>query len=174
MWSIFYWPVTCWNHKVMRRNWPTNHFLGANSSATSIKNLMRCSFAEEMALCKVSQKTHLDYAEYDIVEWEFIEQSLRLRNVSTRQVLRSAKKDGDYKPCLMKINFAPSWIVDATLEVFRTKRRRLQGEVHMHPDKPHDPWTKRKIKLELTVLLVKCQEQKTWKCQALPTQKYPV
>ncbi|VDP22781.1 unnamed protein product [Schistosoma margrebowiei] len=64
----------------------------------------------------------------------------------------------------------------ATLEAFRANRRWVPTEINMHPDRPHDARIKRKGKLELTIPLVDCLDNKiTCSGQGLPyINKLPV
>ncbi|CAH8453908.1 unnamed protein product [Schistosoma bovis] len=108
----------------------------------------------------------------DIREWKFIKQSLRLKHILTQHVTRLAKKDGDLRPRLMKITFPSSHMAAAVLEAFRADRRRLPPGIHMHPDRPYEVRTKNKGKLELTIPLVDClNDKKTCKGQGLPPRQ---
>ncbi|CAI2726671.1 unnamed protein product [Schistosoma spindalis] len=99
-------------------------------------------------------------ANSDIREWKFIKQSLRLKNILSQHVMRLAKKDGDPRPRLLRITFPSSHMAAATLEAFRVNRRRLPTGIHMHPDRPYDARIKHKGKLELTIPLVDCLQDK--------------
>ncbi|VDP53433.1 unnamed protein product [Schistosoma margrebowiei] len=105
----------------------------------------------------------------DIREWKFIKQSLRLKHILTQHVTRLAKKDGDLRPRQMKITFPSSQMAAAVLEAFRANRHQLPPGIHMHPDRPYEARIKHKGKLELTIPLVDClNDKKTCKGQGLP------
>ncbi|VDP20638.1 unnamed protein product [Schistosoma margrebowiei] len=60
----------------------------------------------------------------------------------------------------------------ATLVAFRANRRQLPPGIHMHPDRPYEARTKHKGKLELTISLVNClDDKKTCKGQGLPPRQ---
>ncbi|VDP62010.1 unnamed protein product [Schistosoma curassoni] len=108
----------------------------------------------------IPENTDPTQSKTDIREWEFIKQSLRLKHILTQHVTRLAKKDGDLRPRLMKITFPSSHMAAAVLEAFRANRRRLPPGIHTHPDRPYEARTRHKGKLELTIPLVDCLDDK--------------
>lgn len=85
-------------------------------------------------------------------------QSLRLKNILTRQVVRLTKKDEDSRPRLLKTTLGSSHMAAVTLELFHANRRRLPVGIHVHLDRPHYDMIEHKDKLELTISLVDCQD----------------